>query len=74
MSQPAFKTKEDCIAYIDSLSMAQIKKWLVYFFMEQPRTPKIVMTEEQFNAIFKIKGRTEKGEVETRGRRPKKEE
>lgn len=32
---------------------------------------KIVISEEQFKAFFRIKGITESGEKETRGRKPK---
>ena len=35
------------------------------------RTPKIVITEEDFNNHFRLVGRSEDGGIETRGRKPK---
>lgn len=69
-----FASEEQALAYIECLSMSQIKDLLVEFMTkpEPENNPKIVITEEQFRTYFRIKGLTETGEIQTKGR-PKKD-
>ena len=71
-----FYDKEAALSYIDTLPMNAIRSMLAdYLTTDAP--DKITVTEEQFKAFFKVRGKTidsETGEYveEKRGRKPKK--
>lgn len=71
-----FATKEAALNYIDTLPMITIRAMLAdYLTSDAP--DKITVTEEQFKAFFKVRGKaidSETGEYveEKRGRKPKK--
>lgn len=68
MAVKRFNTKEEALEFVDSLPMNTIRYMLADYLMEGPRE-RIVVTQEQFNAFFKIRGVREDGGMETRGRK-----
>lgn len=65
-----FETREECLAWIDTLSFQQIRNTLADYIMEQP-TEKILITLPQLEKFFKVRGlRIENGTVteEVRGK------
>lgn len=70
-SRKKFSSEEECLAFIDTLSIANIRAWLKDFLMEE-QPEKITVTEEQLAAFFKVRGIANDGSVERRGR-PRKE-
>ena len=66
-----FESREECLAFIDTLTLSHIKNWLASFLMED-MPERMIITEEQFKAFFKIRGINEEGKEERRGR-PKKQ-
>ena len=72
-----FATREAALNYIDALPMGTMRNMLADYLTED-RFDKIVITEEQLNRMFKVRGQRfdeETGEavVERRGR-PRKEQ
>ena len=67
-----FKTYDEAKAYVESLPINSIIGLCVALLMEGEDKPeKVIITQEQFNAFFKIRGLTAEGEREKRGRKPK---
>lgn len=67
------QTKEEIVDFLlKNYSITQIVEELAEFIMNysQP-TPKIVISQEDFDAHFRIRGTREDGEKENRGRKPK---
>lgn len=70
-----FLNKQDAIEYLQSLPFKAVIDIAADALVEQQvKIDKIVLTQEQFNAMFKIKGINENGEPETRGRKRKTEQ
>lgn len=66
-----FESKEEALEYIKTLSMAEIVDLAASALLENTAAGKIIITQEQFQNYFKIRGLNANGEPETRGRRPK---
>ena len=68
-----FLNIEDSLAYVRALPIDEVLKIAAesLVFSEIKQTPRITLTEEQFQAFFKIKGINDAGERETRGRKRK---
>lgn len=65
-----FNTREEALEFIDTLPINTIRYMLADCLLERIRD-KIVITQEQFNAFFKIRGLKEDGTEENRGRKPR---
>lgn len=66
-----FKDIEEARQYVGTLPIGQIIELCASLLVEQEQPEKIVITQEQFNALFKIRGLNADGERERRGRKPK---
>ena len=68
-----FRDKEQIREWINTQSFNTIIEGYVDLLWERQEKgcDKIVLTEEQFRQFFKIRGITEDGERERRGRKPK---
>lgn len=76
-SKKHFDSKEQALAFIDTLSYANIRNWLADFLLEDEEPmPPIRITRGQFEKYFKIIGEKADGTPEQRGKsgRPKKTE
>lgn len=65
-----FETREECLAWIDTLTFQQLRSMLADFIMDKP-TDKILITLPQLEKFFKVRGlRIENGTVteEVRGK------
>lgn len=65
-----FETREECLAWIDTLTFQQLRSMLTDFIMDKP-TDKILITLPQLEKFFKVRGlRIENGTVteEVRGK------
>lgn len=65
-----FNDKTECRVYVESLSIAEIVDLCVDLIMEN-QTPKVFLTQQQFEAFFKVQGL--RVVPETRGRNKKNE-
>ena len=65
-----FKDRDECFEYLQGLTMSSLMSLAVDVVMElqTKSTNRIVITEEQFKAFFRIRGIKDDGERETRGR------
>ena len=63
-----FATMDAALNYVDGLPINEVRRLLAEFLTDFP-VEKIVISEEQFKKYFRIKGYTEKGEKENRGRK-----
>lgn len=66
-----FKDIEEARAYVSTLAIGQIIELCAGLLVEQEQAERIVISQEQFNAFFKIRGLNADGERETRGRKRK---
>lgn len=67
-----FRGRQEVLEYLQTLTMSSLMAIAADAILEvQGTTNKIVITEEQFNAFFRIRGYKENGEKETRGRMKK---
>lgn len=68
-----FSSREQVEVYVNSLPIQMLIDGMVDLLWEAQgeRQEKIAITEAQFKQFFKIKGFTDEGKVETRGRKPK---
>ena len=65
-----FREKAEIYEWVKTQSMNNIVDNYVDLIWErQERTEKIIITEAQFKEFFRIRGRQESGEIETRGRK-----
>ena len=65
-----YKTYDEARAYVESLPLNSIVGLCVALLMEGDDKPeKVIITQEQFNAFFKIRGLQQDGSKETRGRK-----
>ena len=64
-----FENREQCIEYVQGLSVGQLTSLCVDLLMRQERAQKIQLTQEQFEAFFKVQGL--RAVPETRGRKSK---
>ena len=66
-----FSNKEEVLEYLNTLPMQQVINVAADAIMQNQTatTQKIILTQEQFNQFFRIRGFNENGEVETRGRK-----
>ena len=62
-----FATMEAAFNFIDSQPFSTVREMLAEFLTDVP-AEKIVITEEQFRRYFRIRGFTDNGEKENRGR------
>ena len=62
-----FANREAALAFIDTLPMNTIR-YMLADYLTSGGTSKITISEEDFNAHFRIRGRTATGEEERRGR------
>ncbi len=70
-----FRDREEVMEYLQSLTMSSLMSLAADAIMEaQGMAGKIIISEEQFNAFFRIRGFKENGEKETRGRSRKEPE
>lgn len=65
------KTKEEIRAELLSKPMTQIIDIATNAIFENQTHSRMVITQEDFEAHFRLKGITAEGYVETRGRKPK---
>lgn len=65
-----FASREAALEFIDTLPIATLR-YLLADYMMSSATSKIVISEEDFNAHFRIRGKNAQGTSERRGR-PKK--
>lgn len=63
-----FDTREQCVEYVQSLSIGQLMDLCVDLIMQQS-VDKVYLTPEQFSQFFKVRGL--RLERETRGRNSK---
>ena len=75
MAQKKFKTVQEAVEYVRSLPLDVVIKIAAESMVYEgyKTVPKITITEEQLQALFKIRGINEQGEKETRGRKRKAE-
>lgn len=73
MAQKKYKTIQEAVEYVRSLPLDVVIKIAAESLVaeEYKTVPKITITEEQFQALFKIRGINEQGGKETRGRKRK---
>lgn len=64
-----FENREQCIEYVQGLSVGQLTSLCVDLLMRQERAQKIQLTQEQFESFFKVQGL--RAVPETRGRKSK---
>lgn len=66
-----FNNREDVLEYLNSLPLQQLINVAADAIMQNQSSPiqKIILTQEQFNSFFRIRGYNDNGEVETRGRK-----
>ncbi len=64
-----FETREQCLEYVQGLSVGQLTSLAVDLLMRQERAEKVFLTQEQFEAFFKVQGL--RAIPETRGRKSK---
>lgn len=72
-----FDSRDEALAFIDTLSYANIRNWLADFLCDDEiTTPPVRISRAQFEKFFKIIGEKADGTPEQRGRlgRPKKED
>lgn len=67
----AFENREQCVEYVQSLNIGQLMNLCADLIMET-QTPKIFLTQQQFERFFKVQGL--RVVPETRGRNKKNEE
>lgn len=65
-----FENKQEVIEYLQALPFGSIIDIAADAIMElqTKNTQKIIISEEQFNSFFRVKGYKENGEKENRGR------
>ena len=68
-----FSSREEALEFVDTLPINTIRYMLADCLLEKVAREKIVITQEQFNAYFKIRGLKEDGTEENRGRKPREE-
>lgn len=67
-----FNSYDEALAYVNTRPIADlICEYAVLLWETQGKNEKIRITQEQFESMFKIVGRTSDGEVERRGRKRK---
>ena len=66
-----FKTIEEARSYVNGLPLLSLVDLCASLLVENEQADRITITQEQFNAFFKIRGLTADGERERRGRKPK---
>lgn len=49
-----FNSLEECEAFVDNLSYANMRNWLISFLMEDS-AEKVILTKSQFEAFFRIR-------------------
>ena len=66
-----FSNREEVLEYLNSLPMQQVINVAADAIMQNQNNSfqKIVLTQDQFQQFFRIRGINENGEVETRGRK-----
>lgn len=71
-----FNNSEEAMQYLQTLpfnTLLQVAADAIVACQNAPQFKKITLTQEQFEAHFRIAGTTEDGGVETRGRKRKTE-
>lgn len=73
MPKIKFNTYEQALNYVNSLSIQQMVEGYARLLCETEvsKVEPVRLTQEQFNAYFKIVGLNKNGEVERRGRKKK---
>lgn len=66
-----FKTIEEARSYVNGLPLLSLVDLCASLLVENEQADRITITQEQFNAFFKIRGVAADGTAERRGRKPK---